>query len=977
MFDHHHHYYCYYCLFFITNLKGRVIFFGSASDALKYFIQELNYKVQGKLQNPAEFFIDISSGRILSEGFKKPRQAEDLEIQFSDSMYAKRLTMMDMKKIDESVAELRFYDWEFFKSVINPFNVRKDSVYVSSKYTQIKMLLHRSFISKIRDIDEIFMNLGKSIALAIILGTVYYNKGDLEAPFFQYARVKAGPLTIDNFLLITAIITVLDNITVVTDLCNRLQLYRIERASNVYSPFPFLISSILMFFPFQFIYHLPYVVITYFMVHLPHYSTYFIYYLLITFLSKLGSYLFAMSLAAIIGDPVVALLIFPVTFVLQIIFCGGLRMIRDLPSHYKWITDANFLRWIYQGLLVNEWRSYDTDDGDDVFTENNYGNVLKLYNFDDYDRSTVFLIASMFIIGVTALLAYGLRPPSKDLIQVTNASDFVTVMSRTGSRIPGMKTLSRSSSVNLAAGLGNTFQRMSSSTGLTRSSMKGSGNDLAKQLLPDNDIGGGGYGDDDDMVEQDAVMEYEGAKNVEFYRLSTGHTTASDGCIIVFNNVECTVTLEKSYINILKSMTTGLGKTSNADDNASTGYLSVNDDVAVTSSAAAAAISKANNDEITLLHSVSGYINPSEMCVILGADGAGKTTLLDILAQRQRIGIKVKGKITYDGKDMLKSSAYVKKEMVYLDELTVREHIYYSALLLLDEHTPLEKIEKRVDKIMKMLGLVDVQKSPIGNITKRGISSGQLKRLTIAIEIVNLPDVMFLDEPTTGLDSTMALEVMSAIRNIANQNRTIVCTVTSPSEELYGLFDTALFLTQGKDIYFGPASEIVRFFTVSPFQFKMDDSMNSTDFILSIANCYIRADNGQLISNDQLSRYYYSTLNYKAVKDTTDPPVLVHTSIHEKRRASMEVLMKKNEFLHSPEESKTAAAAVGGVGVGDSSVDGNWSSTDANAGINNGDKSSRIADEPNSLKYQIKVLLERRFVILKKDASNAIGPIAR
>ena len=959
-------------------LKGRVIFFGSASDAQKYFIQELNYKVQGKLQNPAEFFIDISSGRILSDGFKKPRQAEDLEIQFSDSSYAKRLTMMDMKKIDESVAELRFYDWEFFKSVINPFNVRKDSVYVSSKYTQIKMLLHRSFISKIRDIDEISMNLGKSIALAIILGTVYYNQGDLSTPFFQYANVQSGPLTIDNFLLITAIITVLDNITVVTDLCNRLQLYRIERASNVYSPFPFLMSSILMFFPFQFIYHLPYVVITYFMVHLPHYTTYFIYYLLITFLSKLGSYLFAMSLAAIIGDPVIALLIFPVTFVLQIIFCGGVRMIRDLPSHYRWITDANFLRWIYQGLMVNEWKSYDTDDGDDVFTENNYGNVLKLYNFDDYDRSTVFLIASMFIIGVTTLFAYGLRPPSKDLILVTNASDFVTVMSRTSSRIPGMKTLSRSSSINLAAGLGNTFQRMSSSTGLQRSSMKGSGNDLAKQLLPDND--NTGYGDDDDdMIEQDAVMEYEGAKNVEFYRLSTGHTTASDGCIIVFNNVECRAVLKKSYINMLSSMTTVLGKTSDDDNNTNTGYLAVNDDVAVattttttsSSSSSATTTTTKANDEITLLHGVSGYINPSEMCVILGADGAGKTTLLDILAQRQRIGVTVTaGKITYDGKDVLKSSAYVKKEMVYLDELTVKEHIYYSALLLLDEYTPLEKIEKRVDKIMKMLGLVDVQSSPIGNITKRGISSGQLKRLTIAIEIVNLPDVMFLDEPTTGLDSTMALEVMSAIRNIANQNRTIVCTVTSPSEELYGLFDTALFLTQGKDIYFGPASEIVRYFTVSPFQFKMDDSMNSTDFILSIANSYIRADNGQLISKDQLSRYYHSTMNYKAVKDTTDPPVLPQSTFHSKRRASMEVLMKKNEFLHSPEESKAAVAASGGGG--------GTTTTDTKDGANDGSKSSnRLVDEPNSLKHQIKVLLERRFVILKKDASNAIGPIAR
>jgi len=364
----------------------------------------------------------------------------------------------------------------------------------------------------------------------------------------------------------------------------------------------------------------------------------------------------------------------------------------------------------------------------------------------------------------------------------------------------------------------------------------------------------------------------------------------------------------------------------------------------------------AGSNEITLFNGVSGYINPSEMCVILGTDRAGKTTLLDILAQRQRIGMKVTGKITYDGKDILKSSAYVKKEKVYVNELTVREHIYYSALLLLDENTSYDKIVKRVDKIMKMLGLMDIQNSPIGNITKRGISSGQLKRLTIAIEIVNLPDVMFLDEPTTGLDSTIALEVMSAIRNIANQNRTIICTITSPSEELYSLFDTALFLTHGKDIYFGPASEIVNYFTESPFRFKIDDNMNSTDFILSIANCYIRADNGQLISKEQLSKYYHSTMNYKAVKDTTDPPVLTQTTPNTKRRASMEVLMQKNEFLHSP--------ATTNISYDDKET-------------NNGNKSSKLVDEPNSLKHQMTVLLERRYVILKKDASNVIGPIAR
>ena len=65
------------------------------------------------------------------------------------------------------------------------------------------------------------------------------------------------------------------------------------------------------------------------------------------------------------------------------------------------------------------------------------------------------------------------------------------------------------------------------------------------------------------------------------------------------------------------------------------------------------------------------------------------------------------------------------------------------------------------------------------------LSGGQLKRVSIGVEIVNLPNLMFLDEPTTGLDSSTSLEVMSAIRIVANQNRTVICTIHQPSWDLW------------------------------------------------------------------------------------------------------------------------------------------------------------------------------------------------
>lgn len=144
----------------------------------------------------------------------------------------------------------------------------------------------------------------------------------------------------------------------------------------------------------------------------------------------------------------------------------------------------------------------------------------------------------------------------------------------------------------------------------------------------------------------------------------------------------------------------------------------------------------------------------------------------------------------------------------------------------------------------------------MGDENHRGLSGGQVKRLSIGVEIINFPDIMFLDEPTTGLDSAVSFEIIAAVRNLANQNRTVLCTIHSPSLETGSLFDKLLLMARGRVIYFGPASNVAHYFASSPFQFYFKPDSNPFDFAVAVAGSSIQSDSGEVVSSEQLIEYY-------------------------------------------------------------------------------------------------------------------------
>lgn len=102
-----------------------------------------------------------------------------------------------------------------------------------------------------------------------------------------------------------------------------------------------------------------------------------------------------------------------------------------------------------------------------------------------------------------------------------------------------------------------------------------------------------------------------------------------------------------------------------------------------------------------------------------------------------------------------------------------------------------------------------------------GLSTEQRKRLTIAVELVANPSVVFMDEPTSGLDARAAAIVMKAVRNVANNGRTVIVTIHQPSIEIFESFDLLVLMQKGGRLtYFGPlgheSSELIKYLEAVP-----------------------------------------------------------------------------------------------------------------------------------------------------------------
>ncbi|KAN0038042.1 hypothetical protein ACTA71_000214 [Dictyostelium dimigraforme] len=217
-------------------------------------------------------------------------------------------------------------------------------------------------------------------------------------------------------------------------------------------------------------------------------------------------------------------------------------------------------------------------------------------------------------------------------------------------------------------------------------------------------------------------------------------------------------------------------------------------------------------NEKLLLDNVLGWIKPGQMTALMGSSGAGKTTLLDVLAKRKTIGT-VFGETLLNGKpleiDFERITGYVEQMDVHNPGLTVREALQFSAKLRQEPTVPPEEKLQYVEHVLEMMEMKHLGDALIGNLdTGVGISVEERKRLTIGLELVAKPNILFLDKPTSGLDSQSSYNIIKFIRKLADAGMPLVCTIHQPSSVLFEHFDRILLLARGgKTVYFGDIGE--------------------------------------------------------------------------------------------------------------------------------------------------------------------------
>ena len=238
-----------------------------------------------------------------------------------------------------------------------------------------------------------------------------------------------------------------------------------------------------------------------------------------------------------------------------------------------------------------------------------------------------------------------------------------------------------------------------------------------------------------------------------------------------------------------------------------------------------------------ILHKVSGFVKRGGLTAVLGASAAGKSVLLQSLSGRIQ-DLPIEGEILIDGcrvnpKLVGNPVVYVPQEDVLVGELTPREMTMNTALLTRAE--PKAKLRADTNEILQRLMISNVADSAIGTLLLRGISGGQKRRTSLATFLISHPSVLFVDELTSGLDETIAFEVLSTVRALANTGAiSIMLTIHQPNVRMLELFDHILILKNGSSLFFGTVPESVQYFENLGFACPLQ--VTATDYFLQISS---------------------------------------------------------------------------------------------------------------------------------------------
>nr|QFR37220.1 ABC transporter [Cyberlindnera americana] len=281
------------------------------------------------------------------------------------------------------------------------------------------------------------------------------------------------------------------------------------------------------------------------------------------------------------------------------------------------------------------------------------------------------------------------------------------------------------------------------------------------------------------------------------------------------------------------------------------------------------------NDESvkTILYDTSFDLPESSLMAIIGGSGSGKTTLLNVLADRTSNGSSLikKGDILFNGSSLANvRNAYVIQQDILSPNLTCRETLIYATELRLPDSTTHAERMALVEEVILELGLKDCASTIVGDSTHKGLSGGEKRRLSIGIQLLSNPSMLFLDEPTTGLDAHSAFLLIKTLKNLAKRGRTIIISIHQPRSDIFFLFDQLCILSKGRTVYSHTVDNVLLYF--QQFGFSVPDSVNPADYLIDITAVDVRTFQSEEEGMERLLKFTKDWKDYSIKLLTNDTP---------------------------------------------------------------------------------------------------------
>ncbi|PLB43646.1 ABC transporter CDR4 [Aspergillus steynii IBT 23096] len=256
--------------------------------------------------------------------------------------------------------------------------------------------------------------------------------------------------------------------------------------------------------------------------------------------------------------------------------------------------------------------------------------------------------------------------------------------------------------------------------------------------------------------------------------------------------------------------------------------------------------------KIQIIRDFEGLVRSGEMLVVLGRPGSGCSTLLKMIAgEMNGIQMSDASVLNYQGitegissKQMHRhfkgEAIYSAETEIHFPQLSVGDTLTFAALARAPKNRPggvsaRTYAEHMRDVFMAMLGLNHTVNTRVGNDFVRGISGGERKRVSIAEAALSQSPIQCWDNSTRGLDSANALEFCRNLALISRYSGTTVClAIYQASQSAYDVFDKVTVLYEGRQIYFGPASDAKQFFL--EMGFECPGRQTTADFLTSLTS---------------------------------------------------------------------------------------------------------------------------------------------